>query len=149
MKQILLLNLRVLVLTEKRINKLFTALIAIALLLSMACKKEEKPAPPFTISGNWRVSYYVIGTTDLTADFAGYTFVFNDDSSFVASHNGISETGSWSYNSGTIQFEITFSTAAPLNQISKTWLLILKSDSEIILDEDSTVNDEELHFFKN
>lgn len=138
-----------LVLTENSINKLFTAFIAIALLLFIACKKEETPAPPFTISGSWRVSYYVVGTVDHTSDFTGYTFVFKDDSSFVASHSGISETGSWSYNSGTIQFEITFGATAPLNQISKTWLLILKSETEIIFDEDNTLNDEELHFLKN
>lgn len=138
-----------LVLTEKRINKLFTALIAIALVFSFGCKKEETPAPPFSIAGNWRVSYYVVGTTDHTSDFTGYSFVFNDDKSLAASHSGITDSGTWSYNSGSIQFEITIGTIAPLTQISKTWLLILKSENEIVLDEDATANDEELHFLKN
>ena len=120
-----------------------------ATLFFMSCKKKDTPAPPFIISGSWQLRHYAVGTVDKTSDFTGYSFVFNDDSSFVAEHNGISEVGTWSYNSGALLFEITIGATIPLTQISKTWLLILKSDSELILDEDNIVNDEELHFLKN
>ncbi len=124
-------------------------LVLFVLIIISGCKKKDVPPPDFEIAGSWRVSYYHIGSVDHTNDFNGYSFVFNNDSSLVATHNSIVETGSWTYNSSTIQFEISIGSTAPLTQLSKSWLLILKSDGELIFDEDSSSNDEELHFLKN
>lgn len=134
---------------QKPIRIFFLVVIVSITAINICCKKKETTPPVFTIPGSWRVSYYYKASIDHTNDFSGYSFVFNTDSSLVASHSNINESGAWSYNSFTLQFVIRIGTVPPLTEISKNWLLILKSDGELILDEDSTVNDEELHFLKN
>jgi len=121
------------------------------LLLScmMACKKKEQAKKPLDLSGSWYVSFYQVGAADHTSDFSGYTFSFNTDSSFVATKNGVNYPGTWKYSASDFIFNITTSGTSSLQNINEDWLLILKSETEIMLDEDSTVNDEELHFRKN
>ena len=135
--------------SKNRKRNSFGFIVILALLIFFGCKKKETTPPAFEIKGNWKVGYYHIGIVDHTNDFSGYSFVFNNDSSIIATHNSINESGTWSYNSSTIQFVITIGTGAPLIEISKNWLLILKSEGELIFDEDSTTNDEELHFIRN
>lgn len=132
---------------SKRNRFVFIAIITF--LIFSGCKKKETTPPAFEIKGSWRVSYYHIGIIDRTNDFSGYSFVFNNDKTIVATHSSVNETGMWSYNSATLQFVITIGNGTPLKEISKNWLLILKSDNELVFDEDSTSNDEELHFIKN
>ncbi|MEI7802451.1 MAG: hypothetical protein WCI97_07405 [Bacteroidota bacterium] len=134
---------------QKCVQLFFLIVIVYSMAFFAACKKKETTPPIFTISGSWRVSYYYKANVDRTNDFSGYSFMFNTDSSLVASLSSISESGTWSYSSSTLQFVITIGTVPPLTEISKNWLLILKSDNELIFDEDSTVNDEEIHFLKN
>lgn len=133
-------------------NNLFRCLVffflACAFLL-VNCKKKETIAPKFSIPGSWHVSYYTVASANHLSDFTGYTFEFNTDSSFVASTATATETGNWTYNSSTLQFNISIGTVFPLTQLSKGWILILKTENELILDEDSSMNDEELHFLKN
>lgn len=135
--------------SQKSVRKFFLVVIVFAIANCISCKKKETTPPVFTIPGRWRVSYYYKGNVDRTNDFSGYSFVFDTDSSLTASHSSINESGTWSYNSSTLQFVISIGTVLPLTEISKNWLLILKSDGELIFDEDSTVNDVELHFLKN
>lgn len=142
------LNLNVKVSTNNQFRCLVFFFLACIFLLAN-CKRKDTVAPEFSIPGNWHVSHYAVASVNHLNDFSGYVFEFKTDSTLVATNASTTETGNWTYNSSTLQFNISIGTSFPLAQINKSWILILKTENELILDEDSTVNDEELHFLKN
>ena len=68
------------------------------LLLVTACKKDDGPrkeAEKNLISANWSISRFEVGDNDLSFNYEGYLFVFNEDGSVDASNGSISVQGTW------------------------------------------------------
>ncbi len=138
--------------SSRKIKIFFFALTVTSLFLFSNCKKKEvstKTVRETIESGTWSVSYYYLGAIDKTSDLNKYVLTFYDNDSVYAANLGTVTKGTWSYNSDQNVFTISFDALTLLNEINKDWLIILKTDSEFIFDEDATVNDEELHLNKN
>ncbi|MEI7801420.1 MAG: hypothetical protein WCI97_02120 [Bacteroidota bacterium] len=133
-------------------NKTFCILIFISLFLFDSCKKKEvntKTVVETLESGTWSVSYYTLANIDKTADLDKYILTFNPNDTVTATNLGTTTKGTWNYNSDQNVLHLSFTATTLLNEISNGWLVILKTDSEFIFDEDSSANDEELHINKN
>ena len=132
-------------------NTLQKILLAVIILLAFACKKKEttgKTVSETLSDGSWKVSFYQVSTIDHTSEFAGYTLVFKTDNTLSATNGSGSTGGTWNYDSNLLKFNMTIGSTTPLTNLSKDWLIVLMKDDEVIFDEDSTVNNEELHIKK-
>ena len=107
---------------------------------------EEKQIDLLTqliVSGQWIVSKYTKGATDVTADFSGYKFQFKDDNTVDAIRNGaVEKSGTWVGNATNRTIVANFTNAAPaLMLLNGTWNV---TDSGLTYVESSqTVNGEE------
>lgn len=102
--------------------------IALALLLAACSTKtvEEQQKDllvQLITNGQWVVTNYTKGPTDMTADFSGYKFQFKDDNTVDAIKNGsVEKTGSWVGNATSRTIISEFSNAAPaLMLLNGTW----------------------------
>lgn len=133
-------------------NKTVCVLIFISIFLFNCCKKKEintKTVVETLESGTWSVSYYTVANIDKVSDLDKYILTFNANDTVTATNLGTTTKGTWNYNGDENVLHLSFTNATLLNEISKGWLVILKTDSEFIFDEDSSANDEELHINKN
>jgi hypothetical protein len=138
---------------KNRIGSLGLILLIGAMIFS-ACKKDDStngtPSTTGSVtSGTWRVSLYQEPGEDHTDDFNGYIFTFNTDGAVIATISGISTTGTWSIDDSENEIHIELGNNAPLDKLSKGWLIISITDSEMILKDDNPSKDEELHFTKS
>ena len=95
-------------------------------------------------TGQWKVTGYVKGGTDVTADFTGYLFQFKNNYTVDAIFNGtLEKTGSWAA-AGDMQAQTmtaNFSNAThPLILLNGTWDIV--STTWTSVDAKLTVNGE-------
>jgi hypothetical protein len=94
---------------------------------SFSCKKliqqqEEKAAMNIITNGNWYVTKYLQGASDLTSDFSGYLFKFNANGVVTGTLNNVSDTGTWVPNVDAKTITSNFPTAgAPVNLLNAVW----------------------------
>jgi hypothetical protein len=79
---------------------LLTALKAAVILYFAACANVDdytvyKSVTPIVTKGNWKVNLYMDANNDKTNDFAGYSFVFNNNGDVTARKNGNDINGHW------------------------------------------------------
>ena len=105
-------------------------LFALILLMGLSsCKKQiEKLQTDLVIeamtTGQWKMVSFHNGATDLTQDFAPYTFQFKTDYSVDAIKNNLVEhTGTWNAdaNAKTISSNFNPSASNPLPFLNGTW----------------------------
>lgn len=77
------------------------------------------------VSGQWKISSYIKGSTNITSDFTNYKFQFKENQTVDAIYNGIvEETGTWNGDVATKTISSNFSNASyPLDMLNGTWLL--------------------------
>lgn len=103
---------------------------ALALILVSGCKetveqKQEDAVVKIITSGQWSVTKYVKGATDVTTDFAGYKFQFKDNKTVDAIKNGVTEkTGTWEGNAMARTIVSEFQNAnQTLTLLNGTWYI--------------------------
>jgi hypothetical protein len=99
--------------------------IVIILVLLAGCikKKQEDLVVNAMVEGQWKVTKFIKGSSEITPDFATYKFQFKTNFTVDAINNGtVEKTGSWNADatSQTITSNFT-NTGPPLTLLNGTW----------------------------
>lgn len=89
-------------------------------------------------SSNWKITYFYDNSTDETAHYTGYSFVFNSNGTVTASKSGATTvTGTWSAGNddSTIKLVLNFGTVTPFLELNDDWHLISQSSAMIKLQD--------------
>ena len=88
-------------------------------------EKQEDLIIQAMTSGEWKVTNFNKGGTDLTADFSTYKFQFKTDLTVDAINNGsLEKTGSWNASSATQTITSSFTNASnPVLLLNGTWTI--------------------------
>jgi hypothetical protein len=108
---------------------------SVAVLLT-ACKKSDiKEINAIVQKGTWKVTKFIEDGNDKTSDFNDYSFFFKSKTEVDASHNGMTHAGTWKTfkDDNVYKFELSFSNAALLDEISDDWDIMLFTDKKIEL----------------
>ena len=109
-------------------------LLALILLPFFSCDKEKiqqqvetNALISFLAGKDWKVTTFKRGSTDVTADFAGYKFQFKSDlkvNAVLISNGSIENTGTWNANVGAQTITSTFTNAnATITLLNGTWVI--------------------------
>jgi hypothetical protein len=107
-------------------KKLFT-LFYLLFLLSGCEKVKEKIGQDLVIqamtSGQWVITRFTQGGTDITSNFSGYKFQYYENKTVDAIKNGTTErTGNWDGNATAMTTWANFPAApSPISLINGTW----------------------------
>src|SRR5687768_18575470 len=107
---------------------ILTAVIASSLFL-FSCKKSYENAVEEAVisaitTGNWNVTEYIKGGTNVTSSFSEYKFMFQNNRTVDAIRNNVVEaSGAWEENAQarSIYAQFAPSTAASLQLLNGTW----------------------------
>jgi hypothetical protein len=88
-------------------------------------KKEENLVIAAMVNGQWKVTSFNKGGTDITSDFSVYKFQFKTDLTVDAINNGtVEKTGTWNADATSQSISSNFSNAvAPLALLNGTWTI--------------------------
>lgn len=100
----------------------------IFLIILVGCKKEKKAENlviQAMVNGQWKVTNFNKGGTDMTANFASYKFQFKTDFTVDAINNGtIEKTGIWTADAAAQSITSNFSNATnPVVLLNGTWTI--------------------------
>jgi hypothetical protein len=106
-------------------KKLYPLLLLIIL---VGCKKEKKAENiviQAMVNGQWKVTNFSKGGTDMTTSFSTYKFQFKTDFTVDAINNGsVEKTGSWNADAAAQSITSTFSNAVnPVALLNGTWAI--------------------------
>ncbi len=130
------------------------ATFILLLIVLFSCKKEKGssiPAAGVLTTGTWYVSKMVEDTTDQTAIFNEYTFVFNTNGELTAACSYGTTVGSWyadNEDHGDSEFRIALGYTEPLSKLSKRWHVRTQTSTKVDLYDDEDSAHEELIFEK-
>lgn len=134
--------------------KSFFILLCSVLLLSSCKKAVEKVAEDaivkIMVTGQWKVTKYTKGGTEVTGDFSAYSFQFKENKTVEAIKSGsIEQTGTWEGNASDLSAPTIYSnfTAAlyPLTLLNGTFLVT--KTGQTFVKAKKTVSAEE-HFIR-
>lgn len=100
----------------------------VLLIVLAGCKKEKKAENiviQAMVNGQWKVSNFNKGGTDMTANFAPYKFQFKTDYTVDAINNGaVEKTGTWNADAVAQSITSNFSNAVnPVALLNGTWAI--------------------------
>jgi hypothetical protein len=100
-------------------------------------------------SGKWKVSY-CFDKTDITSNYIGYNFTFNNDKSCIVTKDSNSISGNWKTKKegNKIEFELNF-TDVVLDKLKQNWKLIEYNNTTIRLRHGGGDRADYLYFTKN
>ena len=106
-------------------KKLYPLLLLIIL---VGCKKEKKAENiviQAMVNGQWKVTNFSKGGTDMTTSFSTYKFQFKTDFTVDAINNGsVEKTGNWNADAVAQSITSTFSNAVnPVALLNGTWAI--------------------------
>ena len=106
-------------------KKLYPLLLLIIL---VGCKKEKKAENiviQAMVNGQWKVTNFNKGGTDMTTSFSTYKFQFKTDFTVDAINNGsVEKTGNWNADAVAQSITSTFSNAVnPVALLNGTWAI--------------------------
>jgi len=129
-------------------NPLFLALLFCCFL---SCGKkgniEQKVAEDLLVqimvTGQWTVTGYIKGATDVTSDFSAYKFQFQSNRTVDAlKNNTVEKSGSWDGNAIARTITSTFSNAStPLSYLNGTWTIT--NTTMTTVEANQTINGEQ------
>ncbi len=101
------------------------------------------------VNGTWKIPYF-FDDSDKTSLFSGYSFVFKNDMSVVATKDGTTETGQWQTTTqyGVQELKLNFSSALLSKLNNNSWKLFEFNNSQIRLRNVATNNTDYLYFEK-
>ncbi|MDB5226359.1 MAG: hypothetical protein JWN78_552 [Bacteroidota bacterium] len=122
-------------------------------LLFTGCKKETVTSSAsvgdIITSGSWRLTSFTENGTEHASDFNGYVFTFGPTGSLRANRSGIIIDGTWHMNESNVNsLRISFGNNVSLKDLSKSWIVVYKSTSQFILQDDNSTHTQEVHFTK-
>ena len=97
---------------------------------SVSCKKAiEKKAQDMLVdaitNGYWIVEQYVEAQADITTDFTGYDFKFNENGTVIGIYSGTNTNGTWIGSVSDYTITSDFPTANnPLKKLNGVWKLV-------------------------
>lgn len=106
----------------------------------IACKKDNShpstlPVTSSSIAGNFTVNSF-IASSDQTAAFSGYRFVFSENGTVTATKDGIVSNGTWRFDdSDNSELKLNFSTT-PLSELNKGWHISEFTTEHMLLTDD-------------
>ena len=135
-------------------------------LLVVSCSKSETTDPAADLSanqkmvstGDWKVTQYLDSGKDETSDFSLLSVSFNADGSIVVSDGTTTYTGTSTlasassssddtgYDDKNHKFTITIAGDKLMQKLSKKWLAVKVTETEIWLSDDNPASNEHLHF---
>jgi hypothetical protein len=100
----------------------------IFLIILIGCKKEKKVENiviQAMVNGQWKVTNFNKGGTDMTTNFTTYKFQFKTDFTVDAINNGsIEKTGTWNADATSQSITSNFTNAAnPVALLNGTWII--------------------------
>lgn len=97
--------------------------------------------------GSWSIPYF-FNNSEKTASYSGYSFVFKNDKSVIATKGSNSETGQWetTVQNGVRELQLNFSTEL-LSKLNSNWKLFEFNNSQVRL-RDTGTNTNYLYFEK-
>lgn len=97
--------------------------------------------------GSWSIPYF-FNDSEKTASYSGYSFVFKNDKSVIATKGSNSETGQWetTVQNGVRELQLNFSTEL-LSKLNNNWKLFEFNNSQVRL-RDTGTNTNYLYFEK-
>ena len=107
----------------------FRILVLILFINFASCKKaiENKQRDLLVdaiTNGVWQVHKYLEDSTDITSQFYGYTFQFEEAGAVHANYYGVTDHGTWTGDINTYSITSQFPTANdPLKKLNGTWKL--------------------------
>jgi hypothetical protein len=103
--------------------KIFYNLIFVLLLAGCIKQKQENMVVDAMVNGQWKVTSFKRGATDLTTDFASYKFQFKSNFTVDAINNGnVERTGSWDADANAQTITSNFTAAVdPVVLLNGTW----------------------------
>jgi len=103
-------------------KKIFTVII-LFLLAGCIKKKQEDMVVNAMVEGQWKVTRFMKGSSEITSDFATYKFQFKTNFTVDAINNGtVEKTGSWNADATTQTITSNFTnTGVPLTLLNGTW----------------------------
>ena len=112
----------------------------------IACQKDvakpsnSLPATANNVAGQFTVGSFV-STGDQTSVFNGFTFIFKENGTIVATKGNDTFNGTWSFDdSNNTEIKINFSDA-PLNQLNKGWHIADLTEDHLLLTDDGKNED--------
>ena len=140
---------------KKIITHLGMLIVALTLTIT-SCKKDDNSSPsssststavPSTLTtGSWRVSYYHESNNDHTLNFTGYSFTFSSNGTMTATNSSGTTNGTWNNDDSHSEFHMSIGNSSPLSDISNGWIITSSSSTQIIMKDDNSAHNEELHF---
>jgi hypothetical protein len=106
-----------------------TALILLCFCSLLSCKKlvEDKQRDILVdaiTNGTWYVQKYVEGTVDITVQFVGYEFDFDENGTVTAYHGPLTTPGTWTGDINNYSITAAFpGSGDPLKKLTGIWKL--------------------------
>ena len=109
-------------------------------------------------TGSWKVTQYLDSGKDETNNYSSYSFDFNTDGTVFASNGTTDFSGTWNLISGSnsstssssddisSRLTITITGNKQMEDISKKWLVLKITETEISLSDDNVASNEHLKF---
>lgn len=125
----------------------YTAL-GLILLVASSCKKQQiKKLEETIVGGNWRITSFSEDGIDKTADYTSETLVFKSDGTLTATGSS-AVNGTWDVRKeddsdddfelfDDKHIELNIYLPVPLSELSDDWEVESRSDSKIVLKDDS------------
>lgn len=135
-------------------------------LLVISCSKSETTDPTADLTanqnmvstGDWKVTQYLDSGKDETSDFSFLNVSFNADGTIVVTDGTSSYSGTWTlsaassssddtgYDDKNHKFTISIAGDKLMQKLSKKWLAVKVTETEIWLSDDNAASNEHLHF---
>jgi len=106
------------------------------------CSKNDNPGPNdpdylinIVTQGTWRITYFVYGGTEKTADFTGYEFTFTDVAVLLAQKGTTKVNGIWNVLSenGGLRMIVSFSSPVAFFELANEWHVIEATATKVKL----------------
>ena len=106
----------------------------------------QLPVGDIITVGRWKVTSFVQGNDNATAQFASYAFTYNSDGSMIANDNGNQTIGYWHYQeaifyygipvygSSPYGFTMTIGSTLPLTMLNENYFISKKTLTTISID---------------
>ena len=123
-------------------KKLYFFLLVLIIFGGCVKKKQEEKVLDAMTNGQWKVTIFTKGSTDLTANFDPYKFQFKSNNTVDAINNGtVEKTGSWDEDMAARTITSNFTnTGNPLLLLNGTWKII--NNSWTWVEAQQTLNNE-------
>ncbi len=106
----------------------FLVLVLFAITSFTSCEKQiekikSNALTEYLVANKWAVQQYLQDSTDITNQFDGYEFIFNENNTVIGTKDAATYSGTWSSNISDITMTAQFAagTPLPISRLNGTW----------------------------